>query len=63
MRTFKEDEVYIRDYATFDDAHRSIARFLDVTYNDRRLHSSIGYLPPAEFEAAQIEPTVHPTPA
>jgi transposase InsO family protein len=63
MRTFKEDEVYIRDYATFDDAHRSIARFLDVTYNERRLHSSIGYLPPAEFEAAQIEPTFHPTPA
>lgn len=62
MRTFKEEEVYIRDYTSFEDASRSMGRYLDVTYNEVRLHSSIGYLPPAEFEATQIEPT-HLTPA
>ncbi|GAC1432827.1 MAG: IS3 family transposase [Candidatus Velthaea sp.] len=51
MRTFKEDEVYLREYADFEAARRSIAHFLDVTYNERRLHSALDYRPPAEFEA------------
>ena len=58
MRTFKDEEVRIRDYADFDDARRSFARYLDHTYNHRRLHSSLGYRPPAEFEALNSEPTL-----
>jgi len=63
MRTLKDDEIRIRDYADFDDARRSIAKFLNVTYNHTRLHSSLGYRPPAEFEAIPNEPTPTPIPA
>lgn len=63
MRTFKDEEVRIRDYANFADARRSFARYLDHTYNNRRLHSSLGYRPPAEFEAINSEPTLTPIPA
>jgi putative transposase len=50
MRTFKDDEIRIREYADLLDARKSIARYLDLTYNNHRLHSSLGYVPPAEFE-------------
>lgn len=50
MRTFKDDEIRIRDYNNIVEARKSIARYLDDTYNNRRLHSSIGYVLPAEFE-------------
>jgi len=55
IRTLKYDEVYLRDYADVGDARRSIGRFLDDIYNHKRLHSSIGWVPPAEFEAALAE--------
>jgi transposase InsO family protein len=63
MRTFKSEEIRVRDYADHLDAYRSIARFLNHTYNNRRLHSSIGYKPPAEFEAVNAETTLMPIPA
>jgi putative transposase len=50
MRTLKDDEIRMRDYEHLDEARKSIARYLDDTYNNLRLHSSIGYIPPAEFE-------------
>lgn len=50
VRTFKEEEVLIRDYADIADAVRSMRRYLEVTYNQRRLHSALGYRAPAEFE-------------
>jgi len=49
IRTIKSEEVYLRDYADFDQALRSIVRFIH-RYNDRRLHSALGYRPPTEFE-------------
>ncbi len=52
IRTIKSEEVYLRDYADFDEASRSIVRFIH-RYNDRRLHSALGYRPPAEFEQLQ----------
>ncbi len=51
MRTFKEEEVLIRDYLDIADAVRSMRRYLEVTYNQRRLHSALGYRPPAEIES------------
>ena len=51
MKTFKVEEVYVSEYESFQDALENIQRFLDVVYNKKRLHSSIGYLPPAEYEA------------
>lgn len=50
MKTFKVEEVYVSEYESFQDAFENIERFIEVVYNEKRLHSSIGYLPPAEFE-------------
>jgi putative transposase len=50
MKTLKYEEVYRNEYRDFDDAHASIGEFLERVYNRKRLHSALGYLPPAEFE-------------
>jgi putative transposase len=50
MRTLKHEEVYLQDYQTYPEAERSIGRFIDDVYNQKRLHSSLGYRPPSEFE-------------
>jgi len=50
MKTLKQEEVYRNEYRDFDDARASIAEFLELVYNQKRLHSALGYLPPAEFE-------------
>lgn len=52
-KTIKNEEVWINEYETFKEAYESIARFIK-TYNKRRLHSSIGYLPPDEFEQQKL---------
>lgn len=50
MRTIKEEEVDLSDYQGYADALRQLGRFLDDVYNRKRIHSSLGYLTPAEFE-------------
>ena len=50
MRTIKEEEVNLSEYHDFADAQRQIMRFLDDVYNVKRIHSSLGYLTPKEFE-------------
>jgi putative transposase len=54
MRTLKQEEVYLHDYQTFEDAEPSIEQFIDRVYNEKRLHSSLGYRPPSEFEALLV---------
>jgi putative transposase len=49
-KTIKVEEVYMNEYETFEDAYRNIKRFIELVYNKKRLHSSIGYVPPEEFE-------------
>jgi putative transposase len=51
MRTIKEEEVDLSEYRDFEDARGQIGRFLDDVYNVKRIHSSLGYLTPREFEA------------
>jgi len=51
FRTLKHEEVYLNQYDSFADAEANIGHFIDDVYNARRLHSSLGYRPPAEFEA------------
>ncbi|MFH0955211.1 MAG: integrase core domain-containing protein, partial [Candidatus Micrarchaeota archaeon] len=50
MKTVKYDEVYLNEYESFDDAYENIECFIEEIYNTKRLHSAIGYQPPAEFE-------------
>jgi len=52
MRTIKEEEVELSDYQNFADAYHQIGQFLEDVYNTKRIHSSLGYLTPLEFEAA-----------
>jgi transposase InsO family protein len=56
MRTLKYEEIYINDYDTFAEVLTSVQHFIEVVYNQKRLHSPIGYLPPAEFEASLSPP-------
>jgi transposase InsO family protein len=50
MKTLKAEEVSLQQYRNLEEARRSIGHFLEEVYNRRRLHSALGYQPPAEFE-------------
>jgi putative transposase len=50
MKTLKQEEVYRNEYRDVNDAHTSIGEFLERVYNERRLHSALGYMSPSEFE-------------
>jgi transposase InsO family protein len=63
MKSLKYEEVHRNEYRDLVEARRSIRRFLEQVYNEKRLHSALGYRPPAEFEQAllaakQTVPTV-----
>jgi putative transposase len=51
FKTLKREEVYLSSYRSFEEAEANLGRFIEDVYNQKRLHSSLGYLPPAEFEA------------
>ena len=50
MKTLKYNEVYLKDYDTLTDVLRHLPYFIEEMYNKKRLHSSLGYLTPQEFE-------------
>lgn len=52
--TLKLEEVYLKDYRDFEEAHENIGAFIERVYNEKRLHSGLGYLPPVEFEALHV---------
>lgn len=52
-KTIKNEEVWINEYETFEQAYEGIARFVKI-YNEKRLHSAIGYVPPNEFEKQKL---------
>jgi transposase InsO family protein len=53
MKTLKYEEVLRNEYRNLAEARASIVAFIEKVYNQKRLHSALGYLPPAEFEAQQ----------
>ena len=50
IKTLKYEEVYRTEYRDLADAYASIGEFIERVYNEKRLHSALGYRPPAEFE-------------
>lgn len=51
MRTIKEEEVDLSEYPDYRDAYGQVGRFLEEVYMHKRIHSSLGYLTPVEFES------------
>ena len=56
MKTLKYEEVFRQEYRDLADAGRSLKQFIEKVYNEKRLHSALGYHPPAEFERAMLPP-------
>jgi len=50
MKTLKVEEVYVSEYRTFAEVNKRIGEFIELIYNQQRLHSALGYLSPVEFE-------------
>ena len=51
MKTLKYEEVHRNEYRNLVEARSEIREFLEKIYNQKRLHSALGYMPPAEFES------------
>jgi putative transposase len=57
LKTLKYEEVYRTEYRDLAEARAGIGAFLEKVYNQKRLHSALGYLPPAEFERGLLAQT------
>lgn len=53
MKTLKHEEVHRTEYRNLADARAQIGKFLEKVYNEKRLHSSLGYVSPNQFERQQ----------
>jgi transposase InsO family protein len=56
MKTLKMEEVYLYEYENLAEARSRIGYFLKDVYNEKRLHSALGYMPPVEFEQTLLQP-------
>ena len=62
IKTLKDEEVYLWEYRTIEDAEKRISHFIKGVYNEKRLHSSLDYRPPNEFEELLMEKQKPTTP-
>jgi putative transposase len=58
MKTLKYEEVYRTEYRDLRHARAAIGEFVEKVYNDKRLHSALGYLSPNAFERRQAQGSV-----
>jgi transposase InsO family protein len=56
--TLKQELVHRETYATREEARRSLFEYIEVFYNRQRLHSTLGYLSPVQYEASRKLPQV-----
>jgi len=54
LKTLKYEEVHRNEYRDLAEANVSIRQFLEKVYNQKRLHSALGYVSPTEFEAGLV---------
>jgi len=52
--TLKNELVHERDYHTREEAQTEVFEFIEVFYNRQRLHQTLGYVSPVQFEAARV---------
>jgi putative transposase len=60
MKILKYEEIYLSEYETYEDVVNRLPRFIEEIYNRKRIHSSIGYLTPEEFEVRFMKPKLEP---
>jgi putative transposase len=51
FKTLKDDQINLMDVPSYEELEGTLPQYIEGIYNTKRLHSSLGYLPPAEFEA------------
>jgi putative transposase len=55
FKTMKREEVYVKQYETMREVVKNLPRFIDEIYNEKRLHSALGYKSPLEFESEVLK--------
>ena len=51
MKTLKQEEIQANEYRGIEDLRTNVAKFVDIYYNQQRLHSALGYNTPEHFES------------
>ena len=59
FHTLKTELTYWEKYQTREEAKRNIFEYIEFNYNKKRLHSSLGYLSPVEFEMKNRQVIIH----